>query len=386
VTPAARRALTMRSTVDRPRLLAPVPALDGVRAVAVALVVAFHFEDLSGGFLGVDLFFALSGFLITTLLLDEHATSGRIALGAFWARRARRLLPALALMLAGTLVAIAVLFDADSLAANRNEALASAFWVSNWYQVAHPAPYLTVFQHTWSLAIEAQFYAIWPLVTIAVLRGVGAADRRTAAGRVLVASVVGVALSAVAMIAQYQAGASLARVYLGTDTRVGPILFGAALAALLARRGAPLPPPARRVLDLAGLVALVLYVVLACVVSRPDGFLYQGLYPLVIGPAATVIVAAAFLGDGWSARVLALPPLRAIGLVSYGIYLWHWPVRLLVNPARTGIDGVPLVALQLGLTLVLAGASYRFVELPIRQRRNPFRRRRPEPQEPVGVG
>ncbi len=367
----------MHPTVDRPRLLAPIPALDGLRAVAVALVVAFHAGHLSGGFLGVDLFFALSGFLITTLLLDEHAASGRIALGAFWARRARRLLPALVLVLVGTLVAIAILFDAESVSANRNEAIASALSVSNWYQLAHPAPYLTVFQHTWSLAIEAQFYLVWPVVTILVLKGVGATDRTTAATRVLAVSLLGAAASAIAMVAQYHGPDSLARVYFGTDTRIGPILLGAALAALVGRRQAPLTAMTRRVCDGSGIVLLVCFVLIATVTERPNAQLYEGGLPLVLGPAAVLIVAGAALGGGWLARVLALAPLRAIGLVSYGIYLWHWPVLYLASGTRMHLDGALLLGAQLMLTLALAAGSYRFVELPIRQRRIPFRRAAP---------
>ncbi len=371
----------MRSTVDQPRLLAPIPALDGLRAVAVALVVAFHTGHLSGGFLGVDLFFALSGFLITTLLLDEHAESGHIALGAFWGRRARRLLPALVVVLVTTLVAIAILFDTESVGANRNEAIASALSVSNWYQLAHPAPYLTVFQHTWSLAIEAQFYLVWPVVTILLVRGVAAADRTTAAARVLVAALLGAAASAIAMILQYRGPESLARVYFGTDTRVGPILLGAALAALVARRSAPRTPAMRRVVDGGGIAALVGFVLIAGVTERPNAQLYEGGFPFVIGPASVLIVAGAALGDGWLARGLALAPMRAVGLISYGIYLWHWPVLFLATAARLHLDGAALLGLQLVLTLTLAAASYRFIELPIRQRRHPFRRTRPGSQD-----
>ncbi|HEV2309915.1 MAG TPA: acyltransferase, partial [Acidimicrobiia bacterium] len=210
--------------------------LDGLRGAAVAAVVLFHAGHLVGGWLGVDLFFVLSGFLITSLLLEERAARDGVALGAFWARRARRLLPALFLMLAGV-GAYALVFAApNELSQIRADGLATLGYVANWHQIAHGTSYWDLFrapsplQHAWSLAIEEQFYLVWPLVVVAVL-----AWRRSVRG-VLVAALVGAAASFAVMLLLYTPGADPQRVYLGTDARASSILLGAALAAAGAAR------------------------------------------------------------------------------------------------------------------------------------------------------
>jgi peptidoglycan/LPS O-acetylase OafA/YrhL len=362
------------TTADDSRPPAPIPALDGLRAFAVVLVVLFHSGHLDGGFLGVDLFFVLSGYLITTLLLAEHDQTGSIRFTAFWARRARRLVPALALLLIATLVAVALLFDLESVGANRDEALASALYVSNWWTIHTPAPYLTIFQHTWSLSIEAQFYLVWPVVLAVVLRG--RPGRRRATTRVLAVSAVGAVAAALLMALLYDGDASLARVYFGTDTRSIPILFGAALAALVfGARGRP-SRWSRGVLDVGASITAVAFVGITMVTTRTEPSLYEGAYAVVICPALTLLVATAALTDGLFARALALPPVRALGLISYGVYLWHWPVMYLLNANRLHLEGWPLLAAQALITVAIATASYVFVEQPIRQRRLPFTRAR----------
>jgi len=367
--------------VDEARGLATIPALDGLRALAVVLVVLFHSGHLSGGFLGVDLFFVLSGYLITTLLLEEHARTGAIRLGAFWVRRARRLMPALALMIGATLVAVAVLFDVESVGANRNEAIASLLYVSNWWTLHEPAPFLTVFQHTWSLSIEAQFYLVWPIVLAVVLRH--GHDRRRAAATVLALAGAGVIAASVLMVLLHGGPDSIARVYFGTDTRAVPILFGAALASLpalgwlrapLARTGVLGRASLGHVVDVGVVALVVLFLGVASVTDRAGEGLWEGFYAIAICPVLTIVVAAAARTRGAFAAALSLPPVRALGLISYGVYLWHWPVLHLLNSQRLQLSEWPLLGAQATITVAIASASYVFVEQPIRHGRRPFTR------------
>jgi peptidoglycan/LPS O-acetylase OafA/YrhL len=363
-------AATATAATTRSRTTSP--ALDGLRALAVVLVVLFHGGHLSGGFLGVDLFFVLSGYLITTLLLDEHDHTGAISLAAFWARRGRRLLPALVVMVVVTLVTILVLHDVESVTANRGEALASLLYVSNWWSLHEPAPYLTVFQHTWSLSIEAQYYLVWPVLLSVALRG--ARTRRRAASVVLAISGLGAVAAAVLMAVLHDGPATIARVYFGTDTRAVPILFGCSLAAGVAfTRASPLSF-SRRVLDVGGVVLAAALVATTFVLERADDSLWEGAYAVVICPMLTIVVAAAALADGVFAKVLSFTPVRALGLISYGVYLWHWPVMYLGSANRLHLDGWSLLGAQFAVTVGIATASYVFVELPIRQRRRPFSR------------
>ncbi|MDT5160564.1 MAG: hypothetical protein QOC90_874, partial [Mycobacterium sp.] len=211
-----------------------IPALDGIRAVAVGLVLAEHggIPGVSGGFLGVDVFFVLSGFLITSLLLDELGGSGRIALAGFWIRRARRLLPALLAMVLAV-VAARELFSAEATATLRDDAVAAFFWVANWAFVAQRTDYFaqgtppSPLQHTWSLGVEEQYYLFWPLLVIAVAAVVGA-RARWAVFALAIAGAVGSAAAAIVMASD----AGVNRVYFGTDTRVQALLVGSAAAAL----------------------------------------------------------------------------------------------------------------------------------------------------------
>ena len=214
-----------------------IPALDGIRAVAIGLVLTEHggIPDVPGGFLGVDVFFVLSGFLITSLLLDELGRRGRIALAGFWIRRARRLLPALIVMVLAVVVA-RTLFPAEATTTLRDDAVAAFFWVANWAFVAQKTDYFSQgsppspLQHTWSLGVEEQYYLFWPLLVIAVAAAFGARAR----WGVFALATVGAAGSAVAAIL-LASDAEVNRVYFGTDTRVQALLVGAAAAALLVR-------------------------------------------------------------------------------------------------------------------------------------------------------
>lgn len=370
-----------RAPATRPR---GIPALDGVRGVAVAMVLAQHggVPGVPGGFLGVDMFFVLSGFLITSLLLDELGRTGRIGLRDFWIRRARRLLPALLVMVA-VVVAVRGLFPPEAVAGLRDDAVATFFWASNWMFVARHADYFSQgappspLQHTWSLGVEEQYYLLWPLLLFAVaaLLAVRAAPRlRTVRIVVFVLAALGAAASATVAVRLVSDG-TLNRVYYGTDTRVQALLIGAAAAAVFVRDWSSLTlggPVLRtrwarwpaRLLPLAGLGLLGL---LAHRATGAVGEFRAGLLVAAALAAALVIVPVALDQDGPVARLLAVRPLVWLGAVSYGVYLWHWPVFLVLNGERTGWSGWPLLAARLAVTLAIATASWWLLEQPIRR-------------------
>ncbi|HEX6497897.1 MAG TPA: acyltransferase family protein [Micromonosporaceae bacterium] len=350
------------------------PALDGVRALAVTAVLLFHggVGWLPGGFLGVDAFFVLSGFLITSLLLAEHAATGRIRLAAFWGRRARRLLPALLVLLVAVALVGRDLLPPIEVGLLRGDALAALGYVANWRmifrgsgyfaQTAAPSP----LQHTWSLGIEEQFYLLWPLLVVALLR------LRRSRGALLAVTLAGAAASAVAAASLYRID-DVSRAYFGTDSRAQALLIGCALAVLLHRTPTARPrhgePPRRPVL---GALALTGAVGTGWLWSHADGtssWLYRG--GLTVGALAVAAVVAHAVTSPASptARLLALAPLVRLGRVSYGVYLWHWPLFQLVDADRTGLRGPPLLAVRCALTLVVAIASYLLVEQPIRRGR-----------------
>ncbi|GFG71323.1 acyltransferase [Mycolicibacter senuensis] len=392
VAPAPRAArLTTARAADRDRRERRRPgihALDGLRAIAVALVLADHggIPGVSGGFIGVDLFFVLSGFLITSLLIDELHRTGRIDLTGFWIRRGRRLLPALVLMVLTVAIAHELL-PSDAVVGLREDAIAAFFWVANWRFVAQQTDYFTEagtpspLQHTWSLGVEEQYYFVWPLLLIAVTLLLGLRARRR--GRL--PSVGGVRLT-VFLLASAGAAASAAaaemlasdatrdRVYFGTDTRAQALLIGAAAAALLVgdwpaltagwsvvrtRRGRWVA----RLLPLAGLA------VLATAAHRATGSAAEfqgGLLTLVAVAAIAVIAPVALHQGGLVGRALAWTPLVWLGTISYGLYLWHWPVFLVLNGERTGWSGWALFAVRCAATLLLAAVSWWVIEEPIR--------------------
>ncbi|HEV7524919.1 MAG TPA: acyltransferase family protein [Acidimicrobiia bacterium] len=353
---------------DRDSALPHIDALDGARGLAVAGVLLFHGGHLLGGYLGVDFFFTLSGFLITSLLLGAATRDGRIGLGGFWARRARRLLPALVVLMLGIALYCLLIASPEQLQQVRGDAFATLGYVANWHEIFAGHNYFALFtapsplNHTWSLAIEEQFYVAWPLVVVGLL----AWSKRGIASTVLWTSLLLAAISSVLMVVFYDP-TNVSRSYFGTDTRAAAILFGAALAAWLTghgpvRRGAP-----RIALEI---VAGLGVVVLAIAWTRLDGTsstLFHGGF-LVCGLAATAVIAAAIHPTrGPVSRVLSFRPLCGLGLISYGVYLYHWPIDVAFDAKRMGFNGWPLFAFQTTVTILIAIGSYRLVEQPIRR-------------------
>lgn len=366
--------------VDQPGRFGYRPAIDGLRALAVVAVLVYHgaqltgapVDALPGGFLGVDLFMVLSGYLITTLLLLEWTNTGQIKLTTFYLRRARRLLPALLLVLTAVSAAFVVdgmfEFDPTQREAFPGDAAASLLYVANWRFALSGASYFEQFggpsplRHLWSLAIEEQFYLVWPVVLVVCLRFLRL--RRNALGLV---AVVGAWFSAVLMAVQFDPGADPSRLYYGTDTRAQALLVGAFLAVALLR----IPPERLGSTRIQALGALGLAGCLAAFVFATDAptttpWLYQGGFVGVAGLAALAIAAASGSGDSPYLAVLSARPLVALGTISYGLYLWHWPVFVVLDTARTDLDGPALLALRFAVSLVVAVTSYRVVEAPIR--------------------
>ena len=348
------------------------PALDGLRAFAVAAVIAYHFGAgwAPGGFLGVDAFFVLSGYLITSLLLTEWGRSGHVSLPAFWARRARRLLPALLVVLGAVALYAAVLAPASQLETLRSDGISSLFYFANWHFVLSGQSYFDLFslpspmRHLWSLAIEEQFYLVWPLIVLVCLR-VGRGSRTVLAG----VCVAGIAAS-VAVMAMLYEPADPSRAYYGTDARAHTLLVGAVLALVLTRRR-----PERRgsviALHTAGVVAAA-GCVWAWVTANDQG---SGLYhggSFVFAIAVAFVIASAVQPTRrsvWSPlrALLSLRVLRWVGLISYGLYLWHWPATVVLTETRTGLSGAALTVLRLAVTVGAATLSYYLVEQPIRR-------------------
>ena len=339
-----------------------------MRALAVLAVMGFHegASELSGGFLGVDVFFVLSGFLITDLLATQYDRVGGANLRDFWSRRARRLLPALALMLV-VVTATATVIEPGQGTSLRLALLAAVTYTSNWYQILHHVSYFAALglfaappplDHLWSLAIEEQFYLIWPLLLWLIILRLNGRRARVTATLILAA------LSALAMALEYSPG-DPSLVYYGTDTHASALLIGAALAlAFPLATVASLPIPQVRRLDAAGVVGLVLLAWAAGHFSGNDRAVYPfGLILAAVGAAGLVAAAA---GTGVIAAMTSLPPLRWVGIRSYGIYLWHWPVIALAGAITgPGPTSAWLWLIEAGVSIALACASWEFVERPI---------------------
>ncbi len=343
-----------------------------------------------GGLLGVDVFFVLSGYLITSLLLREVRRGGRVGLGAFWARRARRLLPALLLVLIAVMI-WAGLDKSLDISSVRVDVASALAYVANWrFAFSHqgyfasaqsPSPVL----HLWSLGVEEQFYLFWPLLVVVVVAvsrwwaGRRPSDR-VATGRVAVfaLAVVGTIASTSWLVIGALDGVDASRLYYGTDTRALALLTGAMLAACLPLPRSPdaVRPKIRSVRwwSLFGGLAFAGLITVFAMVNGQDRLLYRGGFLVVAVLVAIVLAALIRAPRGPLARLLSIPPLPHIGRISYALYLWHWPVILFLTGERTGLSGVSLLALRLGVSLVLAELSYAMVEYPVMSGLVPGRR------------
>lgn len=353
--------------------------LDGLRAVAVLLVVLGHLFPgwfLHSGFVGVDVFFVISGFLITALLLRERAASGRIALRAFWVRRARRLVPALAAMVV-TCATVAWLVGGDLLLGLGRQVLGAATFSYNWMSISAGASYFTasrpeLFRNLWSLAVEEQFYVFWPLLLPLVLM----VRRRAARVAIALAAAAGSALWAAVLGAT--AGADPTRAYYGTDTHAFGLLLGVALAFVLSARpgaeafdadGSASRRPTRSLLAVLGAASGAGLVVVA---SWPSGATLFPTISVLASLCTVALIAVAVQPGSVLGRGLDVAPLRWVGERSYAIYLWHWPLVVLVTTAATGRFAeasipVPVGVAALALTLLAATISYRAIEQPVRR-------------------
>jgi len=363
--------------------LAYLPALDGVRACAVLAVMMFHggIPHMDGGFMGVDAFFVLSGFLITSLLIGEWRQSLTIRLGAFWARRARRLLPAMLLMLLFVAFFASVIVPRGTYGALRLDALSTLLYVSNWHFILVNSNYFnetaasSPLLHTWSLAVEEQFYVIWPLVVLGVMHF-------TKSLRALFALCCAAAIaSATWMHVLYDGGLNTNRVYLGTDTRSQCLFIGCALAVglvLVTRRSheegrlakGELWRPKSRAGTLAcgviGVVGAACAVGLWVLTTSTSSFPYSGGFFLIGLAVAGIILASVAAPRSIVPRVLSLAPVRYVGRISYGLYIWHWPIFIWLDHSRTGLYGYELFGLRVLVTFAVSVVSFHLIERPIR--------------------
>ncbi|MDK8181827.1 acyltransferase family protein [Paenibacillus sp. UMB4589-SE434] len=345
-----------------------MPALDGLRALAVIAVIAYHLnlDWAQGGFLGVGVFFVLSGYLVTDLLLAGKQQRGSLDLHTFWIRRFRRLLPALVVMLV-LCVAWLTVFEPSRLAPLRGDIWSTFVYGNNWWLIFHHVSYFesfgppSPFLHLWSLAVEGQFYLVWPILLVV---GLKFAPKR---GQMVTWITIAASASAIAMAWLYEPGADPSRVYYGTDTRVFALLIGAALAIIWPSRRLKgnISFKARWMLDIAGAVGLATILYMMWSISEYDDFLYRGGFVLLSAASALLIAALAHPASRLS-KLLGWKPLKWIGLRSYGIYLWHYPVIMLTSPVvnTNGFDAVRAIV-QVSASVLLAALSWRYIERPI---------------------
>jgi peptidoglycan/LPS O-acetylase OafA/YrhL len=351
-----------------------MPGLDGLRAIAVLAVIFFHldFGWAPGGLLGVGIFFTLSGYLITDILLGQYMKRGAIHLGRFWLGRARRLLPALFLMLL-IVIAWVTIFGPAQPDQFRKAVVSAIFYVNNWQQIAANVSYFARFapeqplNHLWSLSVEEQFYIFWPFILLVGLKLIRDRQGKGLRPRLALATLVLAIASSIEMAVLYHPSLDPSRVYYGTDTRAAGLLFGAALAMVWPSRRLTkkITAGARKNLDLLGCVGLLIIAIMIWRTGEFSQFLYRGGF--VILSLATVMVLmplahpACRLGN-----VVGCKPLRWIGVRSYGIYLWQTPVIVITSPQGPHGQSFVRDVLQVAAIFIIAALSWKFVEEPIR--------------------
>ncbi len=341
-----------------------IPGIDGLRAFAVIAVVLFHLNlaPFRGGFLGVSLFFTLSGYLIATLLLDEHERTGAISLARFWGRRIRRLAPAALVCLTFVVVASYLMQSATELAQTRHAVAGAALDIANWQLLSDGQSYAQLFSghqspvlHFWSLAIEEQFYFVFPIVVVGLL----AVRRRSALP-------IGLTLLALLSLGSALIASDHDLVYYGTHTRAAELLVGALLACALRSRLPALVAKRRWPVQAIALGCLVGAAFAFVATDQSDGWLYRGGFPAMALLWCPLIVGA--IAAGPFAASLGWAPLAAIGRRSYGIYLFHWPVFVLLSAEALHVTAWAARCIQLVAVVALTECCYRLVETPIRGR------------------
>jgi peptidoglycan/LPS O-acetylase OafA/YrhL len=351
-----------------------MPGIEGLRGLAVLAVLLFHngFGWARGGFLAVSTFFTLSGFLITLLVIWEHSNTGTVSIKGFWSRRYRRLMPASLLCLLGVVAFGHFVASPSQLATLRGDVLASLAYVANWRFIVTGQSYAAVFSapspvlHFWSLAVEEQFYLVFPVVVFVTFKLTNG-SRRALASVLVVLSL----LSLASMFWLYTPGQDPSRVYYGTGTRAIEILLGALLALLLANpRGLVLRVPGWA-WTAAGLIAGAVVLILWNQAVQSAPWLYEGGLTGYALMSCLIIVAAIRRGPVRS--LMSFRPLRWLGAISYGVYLFHWPIYLWLSASRTGLAPWPLFGLRVAVTVAVAYGSYHLLEMPIRRRTFPVR-------------
>lgn len=347
-----------------------ISGLDGLRALSVLAVILYHLHIgwIDGGFLGVTVFFVLSGYLITDILVKEWDRTGTINFKTFWIKRFRRLIPALLVMLilVGTWITI---FQRSFLSGLRGEMLAAFTYFSNWYYVFQDHSYFTKFappsplQHMWSLAVEEQFYIIWPIIMILLLKFLPSKGK--IAGIILLLSFV----SAEMMAYFFTPDVDPSRVYYGTDTRAFSLLIGAALAIVWpsAKLTANVTPDLKKLLNILGIVSFIALIIMMIFIKEDGIFLYYG--GMYLASAVTAILIAVIVHPASSiGAFFSFKPLLWVGVRSYAIYIWHFPIIVLLGIAvKTDTISLSKLLLALALTFILAALSWKFIEEPIRR-------------------
>lgn len=362
--------------IDKIRNHGYIAGLDGLRAFAVLAVVAYHFSFswARGGFLGVDVFFVISGYLITCKILSSREDNHNFSFREFWIGRIRRLLPAAYVMIISTL-AWAMLFNRKLLTTLLGDAVASITYASNWWFIFHKLSYFDSFglpsplKNLWSLAIEEQFYIVWPVVLII---GLKAFKKRAKVANIVFILALG---SAILMGILYKPGEDPSRVYYGTDTRAFELLIGSWLAIICPMERfwnktlsiKKITIKQRKVLNIISIITFAFFIISVIFVNEYDEFLYRG-GMLLISLNAAILIACVCHPESYLGHIFSRKPLRWIGRRSYGIYLWHYPVIVLSTPVyEIGNPSYLRIVFQLVVTLIIAQLSYHFIEMPIRK-------------------